>query len=83
MSSEDWAGQLRLSTAVKSIYDYLIEENKLFSNRYDLFCFGLVYGILHNKKEQGTKASFVPVATTPSNIRYILKELLLLEQMML
>ena len=71
MSSEDWAGQLRLKYgAAKSIYDYLVVEEKLFSSRYDLYCFGLVYGILHNKKDSGSKESFIPITGAPTCIAF-------------
>ena len=73
MSSEDWAGSLRLKYgAAKSIYDYLVIEEKLFSNRYDLYCFGLVYGILYNKKDSNRKETFIPITQCPPNVRSIL-----------
>ena len=70
--SEEWYGTLRLQTGIKTVYDYLIVEENLFSNRYDLFCFGLAYGILHNEKKEGRKEGFVPITTTPVNVRAIL-----------
>ena len=76
-NSEEWYdtkenGQLRLQYGIKSIYDYLIVEENLFSNRYDLFCFGLVYGMLHNEKKEGRKEAFIPIVQTPVNVRAIL-----------
>ena len=76
-NSEEWYdtkenGQLRLQYGIKSIYDYLIVEENLFDNRYDLFCFGLVYGILHNEKKEGRKEAFIPIVQTPVNVRAVL-----------
>ena len=71
-NSEEWYGTLRLQTGIKTVYDYLIMEENLFSNRYDLFCFGLAYGILHNEKKEGRKEGFVPITTTPVNVRAVL-----------
>ena len=51
---------LEIKSALKEIYDDLVESEKLFPNNYSLFCAGLVYGLLH-KKQHDVKptASFI------------------------
>ena len=41
---------LEIRTALKDIYDDLVNSLKLFPNNYSLFTAGLVYGLLHNKR---------------------------------
>lgn len=53
---------LEIKSALKEIYNDLVEEEKLFSNNYSLFCAGLAYGLLH-KKQHDVKpsASFIKI----------------------
>jgi len=51
----EWVGTLRLATAHRTIYDLLVKTDHLFNTNYHLFGFGLVYGILHNKKDGEVK----------------------------
>lgn len=44
-SDQSWM----IQTGVPHIYDDLVDVKKLFLTRYELFVFGLVYGLLHNK----------------------------------
>ena len=57
----DWFGKLRLQYGNPTIYDYLVGEEKLFTDRWHLWSFALVYGILHNKKEKNKRSTFVPL----------------------
>ena len=57
----DWFGTLRLQYGNPTIYQYLVVEEKLFTDRYHLWSFALVYGILHNKKEKNKRSTFVPL----------------------
>ena len=41
---------LEIRTALKDIYDDLVNSLKLFPNNYSLFTAGLVYGLLHDKR---------------------------------
>ena len=73
MSKEEWYGTMRLQTSMStSIYNYLVNEEGLFSNKYDLFCFGLVYGLLHNKTDKSKKAGLIPITSTPKNVQAVL-----------
>ena len=65
--NQEWFGTLRLMSGVPTIYASLVETDKLFNSGFHLFTFGLVYGILHNKKEQNKRTGFVPVATISDN----------------
>ena len=59
--NEQWFGTLRLQIGNPTIYDYFVDE-KLFTNKYNAFCFGLVYGILHNKKqEKSPRSGIIPI----------------------
>ena len=69
---EPWYGSMRLQYSTKSLYNYLITEEKLFTNRYDLYSFGLVYGILHNKKNEDRKEGFIPIAGLPKHVLAVL-----------
>lgn len=42
-----------IQTAVPDIYEDLVVIKKLFLTQYDLFIFGLVYGLLHGKIGSG------------------------------
>ena len=61
--NEDWSisgDSLEIKSALKEVYDDLVETEKLFSNNYSLFCVGLVYGVLHNKQHNvKPNASFI------------------------
>jgi len=63
----DWFGQLRLQYSDHSVYDYLVVEEKLFTDRWHLWSFALVYGILHNKKEKNKRTTFVPLTQISDN----------------
>lgn len=41
---------LEIKSALKEIYDDLVDVEKQFPNNYSLFCAGLVYGLLHKKQ---------------------------------
>lgn len=59
--NEQWFGTLRLQIGNPTIYDYFIDE-KLFTTKYNAFCFALVYGILHNKKQENkTRTGIIPI----------------------
>ena len=45
---------LEIRSALKDVYDDLVDTEKLFPNNYSLFSVGLVYGLLH-KKEHDVK----------------------------
>lgn len=51
---------LEIKSALKDVYDDLVDAEKQFPNNYSLFCAGLVYGVLH-KKQHDVKpnASFI------------------------
>lgn len=70
----EWYGQRRLQTSNPTIYDILVDsEPKLFNYRYHLFGFGLVYGILHNKKdEKAKKNSFIPISSLEGHMKELL-----------
>jgi hypothetical protein len=69
----DWHGTLRLQTSNPTIYDILVEEEKLFNYRYHLFGIGLVYGILHDKKDESAKKnSFIPISTLDGHVKELL-----------
>ena len=57
----DWFKNLRLQYGNPTIYEYLVVEEKLFTDRYHLWSFALVYGILHNKKEKNKRSAFIPL----------------------
>ena len=62
-SDESWCisgDALEIRSALKEVYDDLVENEGLFPNNYSLFCAGLVYGVLH-KKQHDVKptASFI------------------------
>lgn len=42
----------RFKRGLQNIYDYFILEETIFTNQWNLFAFGLVYGILHKKTVQ-------------------------------
>ena len=42
----------RFKRGLQNIYDYFILEEKIFTNQWNLFSFGLVYGILYKKTVQ-------------------------------
>lgn len=69
MSGCEWAGTLRLITGNPTIYDVLVKEEKLFNTNFHLFSFGLIYGILHNKKDQETKkgGGFITITSISDN----------------
>lgn len=46
-----------IKSAIKKTYETLVQSEKLFPNNYSLFCTGLVYGLLHNKKHDVTPTS--------------------------
>ena len=45
-----WVGSKRMKIGFPTIYDYLVDEEKLFTNKWNLLVFGMVYGILLDKK---------------------------------
>ena len=47
-----WMVGERMKIGVPTIYNYLVnsDDENLFSNKFNLLCFGMVYGILTNKK---------------------------------
>lgn len=56
-----WFGTLRLQIGNPTIYQYFIDE-KLFTTMYNAFCFALVYGILHKKKQENkTRTGIIPI----------------------
>ena len=51
-NDEEWRiseDSLEIKSAIKTVYDDIVEKEKLFPNNYSLFCAGLVYGLMHNK----------------------------------
>jgi hypothetical protein len=42
-------GNVRFKRGVDTIYEFLVNEEKIFSYQWNLFTLGLVYGILHKK----------------------------------
>lgn len=51
---------LEIKSALKEVYDDLVEDEGLFPNNYSLFCAGLVYGVLHKKRHDvKPTASFI------------------------
>ena len=51
---------LEIRSALKEVYDDLVEDEGLFPNYYSLFCTGLVYGVLHKKRHDvKPTASFI------------------------
>lgn len=51
---------LEIKSALKEIYDDLVDVEKQFPNNYSLFCAGLVYGLLHKKQHDvRPNASFI------------------------
>lgn len=60
---EKWGiseSSLEIKSALKDVYDDLVETEKLFPNNYSLFSTGLVYGLLHKKQyEKKPTASFI------------------------
>lgn len=51
---------LEIKSALKEVYDDLVEDEGLFPNNYSLFCAGLVYGALHKKRHDvKPTASFI------------------------
>ena len=62
--TSSWVGSKRLKLGLPTIYDYLVDEEKLFTNKWNLLVFGMVYGILINKKiETSNRVSLGPIAT--------------------
>ncbi len=62
--TSSWVGIKRLKHGLPTIYEYLVEEEKLFTNQWNLLVFGMVYGILINKKEVISKrVTLGPIAT--------------------
>lgn len=55
MTGCEWAETRRLVTGNPTIYDVLVKEEQLFNTNFHLFAFGLIYGILYNKKDKETK----------------------------
>lgn len=59
----NWFGTLRLQTSNHTIYELLVDADHLFNHRYHLFAFGIVYGILHDKKdEKPKKNAFISIS---------------------
>ena len=51
---------LEIRSALKDVYDDLVDVEKLFPNNYSLFSAGLVYGLLHRKQHDiKPTASFI------------------------
>ena len=65
-----WVGSKRMKIGFPTIYNYLVDEEKLFTNKWNLLVFGMVYGILINKKiEKSNRTALGPIATiTDSHI---------------
>ena len=66
-----WVGPKRMKIGFPTIYNYLVDEEKLFTNKWNLLVFGMVYGILIDKKVQkGNRTALGPIATiTDSHIK--------------
>ena len=66
-----WVGPKRMKIGFPTIYNYLVDEEKLFSNKWNLLVFGMVYGILIDKPvEKSNRTSLGPIATiTDSHIK--------------
>jgi hypothetical protein len=59
-----WVGSKRMKIGFPTIYDYLVDEEKLFTNKWNLLVFGMVYGILLDKKvEKSSRTALGPIAT--------------------
>ena len=54
-----------------TIYNYLVDQEKLFTNKWNLLVFGMVYGILIDKPvEKSNRTALGPIATiTDSHIK--------------
>ena len=59
-----WVGPKRMKIGFPTIYNYLVDEEKLFTNKWNLLVFGMVYGILLDKKvEKSSRTALGPIAT--------------------
>ena len=60
---EKWGisdSSLEIRSALKDVYDDLVDTKKLFPNNYSLFTAGLVYGLLHKKQhDKKPTAAFI------------------------
>ena len=68
-----WVGSKRMKIGFPTIYDYLVDEEKLFNNKWNLLVFGMVYGILLDKKiEKSNRTALGPIATiTDQHIQHM------------
>lgn len=60
LAENSWMVGERMKIGFPTIYNYLVDKGEgvnLFSNRFNLLCFGMVYGILINKKIKTQKRS--------------------------
>ena len=46
---DDLFGNIRFKRGLDTIYTYFVKNENIFSNQWNLFAFGLVYGILYEK----------------------------------
>ena len=64
---QDWIGNLRLKHGLPTMYEYLVVEEKLFTNMWNLYTFGLVYGILFKKIKKNSNRTSLTTITTISD----------------
>ena len=69
----DWVGTKRMKIGFPTIYDYLVDQEKLFTNKWNLLVFGMVYGILLDKKiEKPTRTALGTITSiSEEQIKYM------------
>ncbi len=60
-------GNMRFKRGLDTIYEYLVNEEKVFTYQWNLFALGLVYGILHKKTVQSKSRTGITEIKTISD----------------